>query len=380
MTRIFPTLLVLLLFAQGCEPPATQYPPGTVAYPSNFPSTPAGTSNPQTQAQANSARKWQNAQEAAARGRFFGAVFGGPFGVPASWGLGALGFIYGMLSEEAVIEEENAEAQAKYKKEIGKNDQLEAAIEQELARQRGLENQIAGAGSSGVSQSTGQPAPIIYPSPGADKPLPDRPPEKIILSSLSKPAPQTPAPFRNVEVKDINGDGIPDLWIYYNPNKPGEVVRQEESTRGDGRVDTWSYFKDGQLMRRDVDAKGAGRPDTVFFYDNNMIVREERDENGQGMITFRAVYQNNRIAKVEKDTRGSGRPDQWIFYDPAGDGEVIVKEERDLDGDGAADLWSYYENGRLVRRDVSAVGLEILSKQEQLPASAEVLRVSPPGT
>ena len=52
----------------------------------------------------------------------------------------------------------------------------------------------------------------------------------------------------------------------------------------------------------------------------------------------------------------------------------------DLNSDGIPDLWSYFENGRLVRRDVSAVGLEILSQREQLPApSAEFSQVSVPG-
>jgi antitoxin component YwqK of YwqJK toxin-antitoxin module len=180
-------------------------------------------------------------------------------------------------------------------------------------------------------------------------------------------------------VRDINRDGIPDLWIYYNPQKPGEIMRQEESTKSDGRVDTWSYFKDGQLVRRDIDTKGVGRPDTVFYYDKDTIVREERDEIGQGNMTYRANYQNGRLARVEKDTSSSGRPDLWIYYDPSKDGEIVIKEERDLNGDGSTDLWSYYDNGRLTRRDVSAVGLEILSRQEKLPTpSAEIVRVSNP--
>ena len=71
----------------------------------------------------------------------------------------------------------------------------------------------------------------------------------------------------------------------------------------------------------------------------------------------------------------------WVYYDTAKEGEVIIKEERDLNGDGVADLWSYYENGRLVRRDVSAIGLELLSKQEQIPATAADLKqISTPGS
>ena len=36
-------------------------------------------------------------------------------------------------------------------------------------------------------------------------------------------------------------------------------------------------------------------------------------------------------------------------------------------GDGIIDLWSHYENGHLVRRDLNAVGLEMLSQKDQPP-------------
>jgi len=98
-------------------------------------------------------------------------------------------------------------------------------------------------------------------------------------------------------------------------------------------------------------------------------------------MTYRASYQDGRLAKVERDSSASGRVDLWIYYDVSRDGEVIVKEELDLNGDGFPDLWSFYENGRLARRDVSAIGLEILAKKDQLPApSAELTQVSNPGS
>ena len=108
---------------------------------------------------------------------------------------------------------------------------------------------------------------------------------------------------------------------------------------------------------------------------------EERDENGEaGSPTVRFTKMVT-LAKVEKDTNGTGRMNLWLYYDTAKEGEVVIKEERDLNGDGVADLWSYYDNGRLVRRDVSAVGLEFLSKQEQLPATAaEPRQISAPGS
>jgi hypothetical protein len=56
--------------------------------------------------------------------------------------------------------------------------------------------------------------------------------------------------------------------------------------------------------------------------------------------------------------------DLWVYYDTDQPEEVVIREERDLNSDGGVDLWSYYEDGRLVRRDVSALGLDYLSKQE----------------
>jgi hypothetical protein len=361
----------------ACNPIPAQYPPGSAQYP--YPN-PNGPTTPQ-EPQISGSQRWQHAWGKAMEGVAMGGSIGGPYG--AGGGL-VIGLITGLITADSHYGAINRQIHS----EQQKDQQLEAAIEQELAKQRGLENQIASATTTSptASQPAVQPAvganPTERSTPGG-MPQPTKPPENVTLSSLGKTAPQQPSPnpFKNVEVRDINRDGIPDLWIYYNPQKPGEIMRQEESTKGDGRVDTWSYFKDGQLVRRDVDSKGLGRPDKVFYYDNDLIVREERDEIGQGRMTYRANYQNGRLARVEKDTSSSGRPDLWIYYDATREGEIVMKEERDLNGDGITDLWSYYDNGRLTRRDVSAVGLEILSKQEQLPApSAEIIRVTNPGS
>ncbi len=284
-----------------------------------------------------------------------------------------IGLIAGLFTADAHYAQLNTQIQS----EQAKDRELEAKIEQEMERQRTLDAQL----QAQLVNSAGNPAQQNQAEPpqSAQKPIQTTPKVTTVakkealsdLASLTKkenPANLPTSPFKNVEVRDINGDGIPDLWIYYSPLKPTEIVRQEEATHGDGRVDTWSYFNDGKLVRREVATKGKGRADTVYYYDNDKIAREERDENGSGHVSFRALYQNGRLAKVEKDTSGGGKTDLWIYYDTKKDGEVVLKEERDLNGDGVLDLWSYYEDGRLVRRDVSAVGLELLSKQDQLPS------------
>ena len=277
-----------------------------------------------------------------------GGSIGGPYG--AGGGL-IIGLITGLITADSHYGQINNQIYTEQKKD----QQLEAAIEQELAHQRDLENQVASATTTPAGgESAIQPVSAAGTPSQTQKPLSAPPPAETPpratgsqnksgenLASLSKPPNNqtAPSPFKNVEIRDINGDGVPDLWIYYNPQKPGEVIRQEESTKGDGRVDTWSYFKDGKMVRREIDTKQIGRPDTIYFYDNDKLVREDRDETGQGSMTYRAIYQNGRLAKVEKDTSASGRADLWIYYDTSADGEIVLKEERDLNGDGIADLW-----------------------------------------
>ena len=245
----------------------------------------------------------------------------------------------------------------------------EARIEME--RQKELESQLGKAtGLVQPKRSVETPKPTQAAQKEIKEETPAGKKEEPALVSLGKketPSASPSSPFKNVEVRDINGDGVPDLWIYYNPLKPGEILRQEEATKADGRVDTWSYFNNGKLVRREVDTKGKGKPDIVYYYENDKIAREERDENGDSRLTYRATYQNGRLARVEKDTNGDGKIDLWIYYDTTKSEEVVLKEEKDINGDGAVDLWSYYEGGRLARQDVTAVGLEILSKQEQWP-------------
>jgi antitoxin component YwqK of YwqJK toxin-antitoxin module len=379
--------LAFLIAICGCDPAAVQYPPGSAQYPYPNSNTPSPAPQPP---EISGSQRWQHAWSKALEGVVMGGSIGGPYG--AGGGL-IIGLITGLITAESHYGQMNNQIYTEQKKD----QQLEAAIEQELARQRDLENQVASATTTPAGgEPAAQPVSAAAPPSQTQKPLSAQPPAETPpratvsqnkssdnLASLSKPpSNQTaPSPFKNVEVRDINGDGVPDLWIYYNPQKPGEVIRQEEATKGDGRVDTWSYFKDGKMVRREIDTKQIGRPDTIYFYDNDKLVREDRDETGQGTMTYRAIYQNGRLAKVEKDTSASGRADLWIYYDASTDGEIVLKEERDLNGDGIADLWSYYENGRLIRRDVSAAGLEILSKKEQLPAPVtEITKISLPGS
>jgi hypothetical protein len=367
----------MLLLLLGCEPVAVQYPPGSVQlpYPGAGVSNTSPTQQP-PQAQVTGAQRWNHAWTKAIEGAFLGLNIGGPFG-------GAGGFTLGLLTGLITADSHYGGVNAQIQSEQEKDRQLEAAIAEELQRQGNLENQLAQATSQSSGSNPEKPAEMPVNSARSPQTVPAAHPPRdpVAVASINKtPAPTPPAPFKNMEVKDINGDGVPDLWIYYNPQSPGEIVRQEEATKYDGAVNAWSYFKQGKLVRRDVDSHGHGKPDTVFYYDGDKIAREERDESGRGLISYRAIYRNGRLAQIEKDTRGEGKIDLWIYYDSSRTEEIIIKDEKDLNGDGVIDLWTYYENGRLVRRDVSALGLEFLAKQEQLSLPlAEVKDIQIPG-
>jgi len=379
----FLSSLAFLFLLAGCDLGAPQYPfpgfnPNATPALGNPPTSWSSIPQPVTQPQVTGAQRTQHMWEKALQGMAVGGAIAGPYG--AGGGL-IIGLLAGLFTADAYYTQLGGQIQS----EQDKDKALEAKIEQELQRQRELDTKLA-AGSVNPAQQSQPDQSQSAQKPTVPQATTVAMKEPLTVASNNKEATSTPAatPFKNVEVKDMNGDGIPDLWIYYNPLKPGEIVRQEEATHWDGKVDTWSYFKDGKLVRREVDTKGRGAADTLYYYDNDQIVREERDERGLGYATFRVLYQNGRRAKLEEDSSGGGKIDHWVYYDTSAEGEVISKEERDLNGDGVVDLWAYYQNGRLVRRDVSAVGLEIVSKQDQLPPSPpdakEIMRVSAPPT
>jgi hypothetical protein len=369
--------LFLCFLLAGCQPISMQ----SAFNPNSYPPPPLGTAsgNPpygiypgSMQSPAAQSRRTEYIWEKALQGMAMGGAVGGIYGAGGGLVLGLISGLFTASAQEAQLNHQIQSEQAKDK-------DLEAKVEEELERQRRLENLVGSSVASNAAESS--PQKVTAESVKNTSPPANEKSSPVALAALEKKLPAASslnAPFKNVEVKDINGDGIPDLWIYYNPLKPGEIVRQEESTHWDGKVDSWSYFKDGKLVRREVDTKGRGAADTVYYYDNDQMVREERDERGVGYATSRVLYQKGRRAKLEEDSSGTGKIDHWIYYDTSVDGEVVLKEERDLNGDGIADLWAYYQNGRLVRQDVSAVGLELLSKQDRVPSPAEPTTVLQP--
>jgi hypothetical protein len=278
--------LPFIFLLAGCDLVSMQYPFGL---PPGVQSSGLSQSVTQSQRQVTGSQRTQYIWDKALEGMAMGGSLAGPYG--AGGGL-ILGLLAGLFTADAHYAQLNTQIQT----EQAKDKELETKIEQEMQRQRELEAQLANSGGNPAARNGAEPLrPAQQLTPKTTRvALADAP---IAVASLTKKeniADLPVSPFKNVEVRDINGDGVPDLWIYYSPLKPSEIVRQEEATHWDGRVDAWSYFKDGNLVRREVDTRGKGVADLVYYYDQEQIVREERDENGTGYVSFRAIYQNGR--------------------------------------------------------------------------------------
>ncbi len=83
---------------------------------------------------------------------------------------------------------------------------------------------------------------------------------------------------------DLDGDGKPDLFVYFDPN--GGVRREERSSRADGRFDLVTTWKDG-VTRRARDTDGDGKAD-----------RWEDQKAGRPVRTFIDVDRDGKIDEV----------------------------------------------------------------------------------
>jgi len=148
------------------------------------------------------------------------------------------------------------------------------------------------------------------------------------------------------EVFDDHGKGMPDRILYYDATGT-QVVRSEEDTNGDGRIDTWTDYKNGQIVNRRADTDGDGMVDTWTFYRDGQIVRLEQDTDGDGLPDRIEFYEGGHRVREERDR--NGKPAVITYFDK---NDQPIQRDEDTDGDGVLDLRSYYRAGKLVRREV----------------------------
>ncbi len=123
---------------------------------------------------------------------------------------------------------------------------------------------------------------------------------------------------------DRDGDGTIDRWEYYDAT--GALEKVGYSRANDGRVDAWVHqAPDGSIGRRDTSTGNGGM--RTERYEQGVLAEVEEDSDGDGRIDRWETYDGGRLASLALDTQQAGRPDRRILYGADGNVRVEVVED-----------------------------------------------------
>ncbi len=158
-------------------------------------------------------------------------------------------------------------------------------------------------------------------------------------------------------------------------------------TNNDGKADIKRLFdnKSGHEVCRITDLDHDGKPDLYEYYDpNGVLRRREAGYDGTGIVDVIEIYENGKLAKRELDTTGQHRVDTWDYYDTASG--KITRRERDSTNDGRVDQWWTYDGDKVtIAMDKNGDGkpdpsdtVTIGGSEEPAKAAAPVADAAPP--
>jgi len=246
-----------------------------------------------------------------------GAAIGG-FGGPIGMAIGAgVGLLHGLIAKKQAEKQAKAEARRQQDKD--------REIEQEIAKQ------TSGGSNAPVDVAS------VPPDPAAGRPEPA--PHKDVDDEGFR---AVRADGRLVRRERVGAGGKPEVVLHYGPD--GAMVRRDESTRLDGRLDTSLFYAAGTLERKESDTDADGKVDVVAFYDP------------LGTLT--------RLDTAEGDGRSRKH------FDAAG---AVTKEET-VRADGEVTAIAYYEQGKLVRRELYEVDEQTFTRVPVVSADTTVRR------
>jgi len=118
---------------------------------------------------------------------------------------------------------------------------------------------------------------------------------------------------RTVRIEaDGNGDGVVDRWEYYRTD--GALDRLGTSSQSDGVEDTW-VVQTGEQMRIDISTRRDGIADRHEMHHEGTLVRAEQDTNGDGRIDQWQQFDHGKLRELLIDTTlASGEPDRRLVY------------------------------------------------------------------
>lgn len=131
---------------------------------------------------------------------------------------------------------------------------------------------------------------------------------------------------------DIDGDGRVDRWEYFNAESA--LILIGSSSLSDGVEDTWTTPGPTPEGETQV-ARSRGRDrnrDRHEYFRGDTLLRTEEDTNGDGRVDKWERYEGTVLREAAFDTSfARGRPDRRVVYDAQGRSALV---EADPDGDG----------------------------------------------
>jgi hypothetical protein len=109
-------------------------------------------------------------------------------------------------------------------------------------------------------------------------------------------------------ITDLNHDGKPDMYEYYDAN--GVLRRREADYDDSGVIDSVEYFENGKLAKRELDTTGQHRIDTWDYFDpvTGKRTKRERDSTNDGKVDQWWTWNGDQVS-IAIDKAGTGKPD-----------------------------------------------------------------------
>jgi len=129
-------------------------------------------------------------------------------------------------------------------------------------------------------------------------------------------------------IVDLNLDGYPDSFIYYEADGKTERRRESDFDR-DGRVDEISVSERGQITLKLRETNFDNKIDTWDYYEGGRLTKRERDTDGDGIIDQWWTYNNPtnpKCAVVASDRNADGKPDPDSVVDLCGEAYTAPKD------------------------------------------------------
>lgn len=146
---------------------------------------------------------------------------------------------------------------------------------------------------------------------------------------------------------DINLDGNPDLWEFF------DVYDSEGSHIVDEAVIASESGEDLRLVERHIDTNLDTRVDIVRFYSGRQLLeRELLDIDFDGVLDYTNIYRNGILAERRTDVDGNEVPEEVRFYR----GGNLARIESDADGDGRLEFYEYFRENELTHYGIDRDG------------------------